>query len=781
MKFERKERRLLLSPEDLVAFALPRYAVKEEAPPRRLGGDEGETKKFFFDFFVGETSCRLLGEERVEGDVLLQAFDTEEDPREISKDALAYVRGVGFLTLYAFGGEVLSFRIAIKNRLTGVTVTIAEAPERKDLSRFFEKLRLCLATDPNGEVERITKRYPTFLTVPFPYPNAREGQKDMMSAVFAAVKQGETLFATAPTGTGKTMAALFPALRALGAGYAEKIFYLTPKTTSAKAAVDACRLLREGGAEVRAVHLLAKERLCAGRRAKGTCFGCEKRRGGKTREAEAVRALRAARLSVVTEKELAETAGEMVVCPHALAVAYAAYADVVIGDYNYLFDFSIAPPSLFGGERQYAFLIDEAHNLPDRAREMYSGGLTLADMDALVSLFSDSARLKEMILRVREQYLRTVDGMLRSELREDAEGTMVGFATQSRFPGDFERTLRDLIDTLRKETRPKGSTEDALTRERRETVAGLAETVRRLDDYDERFVTYATREGEARELRFFCLDPSSLVSRALDKGSAAVFFSATLEPLDYYRSVLCGKRRTVKIEVPSPFDSGALCLGIMDKVSVRAQAREETLPEIARIIVTAMKPRRGNYMVFCPSYDYMEQVAKAFSALTPKTPIAVQKRQMTVAERHAFLDAFKPAPSGYFVGFCVSGGIFSEGVDLVGDRLIGTVVLGTGLPGVCAERELICSYYQDKCEEGKEYAYLYPGLNRVMQAAGRVIRSEDDRGVAVLVDDRLKDPAYRKMFPRSWRHLKYAGDRAALSALLVRFWQTVDAEGKDEV
>lgn len=775
MKFERKEHRLLLSPEELVAFALPRYAMKEEAPPRRLG-EEGEKTDLSYDFSVGELTCCLADSVRVESGTLFLTFATDEDPRELSKDALGYARGVGFLMLYALGKEVSSFRIGIKNRLTGVSVTLAEAPDGKDLSRFFEKLRAAVAADPNGEIEKLTKRHPTFLGVAFPYPNVRDGQKDMMSAVFSAVKQSETLFATAPTGTGKTMAALFPAMRALGGGYVEKLFYLTPKTTSAKAAVDALRLLKEKGADVRAVHLLAKERLCAGRRAKGTCLGCEKRRGGKTREADAVRALRVARHAVLTERELTETADRFGVCPHALAVAYAAYADVVIGDYNYLFDFAIAPPSLFQGERRYAFLMDEAHNLPDRAREMYSGGFRLDDMDSLVSLFSDSARLTEITRGAKDAFLRTVDGMLRSELREDAEGTTVGFATQSRFPESLERSLRALEETLRKETRPRGNTEDALTRERREAVAGLTETLRRLDDYDGHFVTYATREGEARELRFFCLDPSALVSRALDKGSAAVFFSATLEPLDYYRSVLCGKRRTVKIEVPSPFDSGALCLGIMDKVSVRAQAREETLPEIARIIITAMKPKRGNYMVFCPSYDYMEQVAKAFHALTPKTPIAVQKRQMTVAERQAFLDAFKPDPKGYFVGFCVSGGIFSEGVDLVGDRLIGTVVLGTGLPGVSAERELICSYYRDKYEEGKEYAYLYPGLNRVMQAAGRVIRTETDRGVAVLVDDRLKDPAYRKMFPQSWRHLKYAGDRTALSALITHFWQTVDGE-----
>lgn len=779
MKYERKERLLLSSFEDAVAFALPRYAMKEEAPPVRLGGRDTSKETVSFDIPLADVTCRIEGEAVVDEGVCLLSFSTTEDPREPSKDALGFVRGVAFLCLFALGARAHSFSVTLENPSLGLSETFAESPKKQDLSRFFEKIKACLLADPNGEIERLTRRYPTLLSVPFPYAEAREGQRDMMGAVYAAVKQGETLFATAPTGTGKTMAALFPALRALGAGHAEKLFYLTPKTTSAQAAVDACRLLYEKGADLRAVHLLAKERLCEGRRARGTCFGCERHRGGKSKLKAAVRALREARSAVATGKELTETARRFDVCPHALAIAYASYADLVIGDYNYLFDFAIAPPSLFSGERKYAFLVDEAHNMPDRTREMYSGGFTDEDMASLVSLFAESPRLTERTKAAQSLFLRTVDEMLASEMREDAEGTPVGFATQSRFPEEFERRLHALAEILLKETRQAASAEDALTRERREAVSGLAETLRRLGDYDSHFVTYALREGDRRALRFFCLDPSSLLSRALDKGSAAVFFSATLEPLDYYRSVLCGKRRTVKIEVPSPFDSGALCIGIMDKISVRAQAREDTLPEIARIIVTAMKPRRGNYMVFCPSYDYMERVAAAFHALTPKTPMAVQKRQMTLAERQAFLASFKSDPTGYFVGFCVSGGVFAEGIDLVGDRLIGTVVLGTGLPGVSAERELISSYYQDKYEEGKEYAYLYPGLNRVMQSAGRVIRTETDRGVAVLVDDRLRDPAYRKMFPQSWRHLKYAGDRPSLSALLTAFWKTVDEEKDD--
>jgi Rad3-related DNA helicase len=219
----------------------------------------------------------------------------------------------------------------------------------------------------------------------------------------------------------------------------------------------------------------------------------------------------------------------------------------------------------------------------------------------------------------------------------------------------------------------------------------------------------------------------------------------------------------------------------MDKISVRAAAREETLSEIAKVIVTAMKPRKGNYMVFCPSYDYMEAVAKAFHTLTPKTPMAVQRKGMTTEEREAFLKNFTEEGKGYFVGFAVSGGIFSEGIDLAGRRLIGTVVVGVGLPGISAERELISSYYGDLYGEGKEYAYLYPGLNRILQAAGRVIRREEDRGIAVLIDDRLRDEACRRAFPSMWKGLKYVGDRPSLTALLTRFWQTVDEqEAKDK-
>ncbi len=706
--------------------------------------------------------------------------ETLSDPDTLPEEERRFLRGYGFLLLSLTGEEgSAELFLEIKSIPFDKTVVLNEKPDRASVRRFFGRVTEALRADAAREIERVVLRLPTLLSVPFPYGEARGGQKDMMGAVYAAAKHGETLFAVAPTGTGKTMATLFPAVRALGARLADKVFYLTPKNTSALAAAEAAELLRGKGAALRAVHIGAKERLCRGRREKGTCYGCEKRRGMKKREQEAILALLSADKAAITEEDIVSAAVTYGICPHELALDYSLYADLIIGDYNYLFDNGAYLRRYFDHGGEYLFLIDEAHNLPERAREMYSGELTHETLKSLISLFSPSARLKEIAERLETVFLKTVDGMLKDELREDENGTPVGFFSTSALPSALVGALSKCTDIFLREVRPRGGKEDESTRLLRQTVYELAYLLKKLEAYDEHFVTYALREGDARSLRFYCVDPSTLVSEKLDRGRAAVFFSATLSPADYYRSVLCGKRSTAKIEVPSPFDVGAVCTAVVEHVSVRASAREDTLPEIAKIIISAMRPRRGNYMVFCPSFAYLERVAQAFAKLSPKTPIAVQKRGMSQREREAFLDHFKADRQGYFVGFAVTGGIYSESVDLVGKRLIGTVIIGMGLPQVSAEREVIASYYQDLSDEGKEYAYLYPALNRIMQAAGRVIRTEEDRGVIVLIDDRFRDPICRKIFPPTWKHLKYIGDRNTLTSHIAKFWETVDNEKND--
>ncbi len=782
MKYDAKEKILRLSAEELVLTAFAHYEKEEveHFPPELAPGKEDGTKTVVFSGFAvpafsGEMEAKAYLQQQKDGTLL--AFRRFLLPRALGKErrktVLRLLRGLGFALCYAFAGEGVScFRFALTDE-DGNAECLEEQPSPEEIERFFYRLLSGLITDADREIERVTVRMPSFLSVPFPYADVREGQKEMMNAVYAAARGGETLFAAAPTGTGKTMAVLFPALRAMGHGHIRKIFYLTPKNTSALAATEAVKLLVQKGMHLRALHLVAKERICADRSDKGECGACRRRAMLSGKLSAAVEFLVASENPVVGERALAECAGLHGVCPYRLALAYGKYADLIIGDYNYLFDTHVAPDALFPKDEERFFLIDEAHNLPDRAREMFSGGLDNAFFEEALSLYPTDSATHTALGRLYRGFLKTTDRLLQDELRQNEAGEWIGFAKSANFPQAFATLLAEETATLVKE---KADPADPAAKEKKRVLHTLTDFLEKLAHYDGRFLTYAERKGEERRLCFFCIDPSGRVEERLSLGRGAVFFSATLAPLDYYRSVLCGGRRTSKIEVPSPFESGSLCVGIMDKISVRASEREETLPEIAKVIVTAMKPRVGNYMVFCPSYDYMEAVAEAFHKLTPKTAIAVQKRQMTAVEREAFLANFTEDGNGYFVGFCVSGGIFSEGVDLVGKRLIGTVVIGVGLPGISAERELIASYYGDLQGEGKEYAYLYPGLNRILQAAGRVIRREEDRGVAVLIDDRLRDPACRRAFPQSWRGLKYVGDRPSLSAFLSRFWENVDKE-----
>lgn len=780
MKFDPKEKILRLSAEELVTSAAAQLGKSESVPfPILLSHkkEDGEEKTISIAFglpsFRGAVEAKaslLIQDEKT---VLVRRFSGAARSAMERKEEKSLLRALGFVCCYGFAeGGLPAFRFYLSHP-DGSEEVIEEAPDAGALESFFARLLGAFASDARYETERVTERLPSFLSAPFPYSEAREGQKDMMGAVYSAAKQGELLFAMAPTGTGKTMAVLFPALRAMGHGYIGKIFYLTPKNTSARAACDAVLKLCECGMRIRAMHITAKERMCADRMARGECGNCERRATAAKTLRAALAELLAAALPVVGERDFAAMATKHATCPYRLALAYAKYADVVIGDYNYLFDPHASPAEIFPRERDSFFLVDEAHNLPDRAREMYSGTLDTAFFDNARAVFADDAASLALVNRLALGFEKTVDHLLKDDLRRAEDGRLYGFAKSANFPTPFLSLTESVAEQLEKEKYPPNV---AGAREKRNVFYSLKGFLANLAFYDGRFLTYAERKEEERLLRFFCIDPSERIWERLSFGRGAVFFSATLTPIDYYRAVLAGDHRSHKIEVTSPFESGALCVGIMDKISVRASAREETLSEIARIIVTAMKPRRGNYMVFCPSYDYMEAVAKAFHALTPKTAFAVQKRSMTTKEREDFLAGFSEEEKGYFVGFCVSGGIFSEGVDLAGRRLIGTVVIGVGLPGISAERELIASYYGDLSGEGKEYAYLYPGLNRILQAAGRVIRREEDRGIAVLIDDRLRDEACRRVFPPTWRGLKYVGDRSALQALISRFWQTVDGE-----
>ena len=768
MFFDAEEKILSLTPEEMLRIAFQRYASFPEEdsllPVEEPGGTE-----VFRTFSLGPYRARVAGKVRREENILLFRFSCAADPEAVSPLALRKMRGLGFLyASLAETEEPLLLRFRIESTLSAQCKNLEEAPTKAALRLFFNRVTEALTADAGHTVEKAVRRMPTLAALAFPYPHIREGQRDMLHAVYAAVKQKGTLFAMAPTGTGKTMAALFPALRALGRGYTEKIFYFTSKTNLSAAARAALEELAAHGAVTLAAILVAKDRICPHRAEGRRCRECPLSHGQKKKEAQATEMLYARACTVLSEEDFLLAAGEWGVCPYELSLSYARLADVIICDYNYLLDPRAYLRRFFDTKGSYTFLFDEAHNLPDRAREMYSGHLDGAFLTSLgAQVAAGAPELADGVKKLKNAYAATAANMLRDVLYKDSAGESHGFAVQKNLPMPlFEATEALALsaqDFLKKAKMPDKALTEALY-----TVIDLAG---KMAEYDGHFLFYALKEGPRSCLKLFCADPSALIGKRLDKGDSAVFFSATLSPIDYYRAVLAGRRPAATMEVPSPFAPESLCVGVMDKVSVRAAAREETAAEVARIIATVLKAKRGNYMVFCPSFAYMERIAAAFRALAPKVETAVQKRGMTSAERSAFLARFTPREKSWFVAFCVTGGVYAEGVDLAGDRLIGAVIVGVGLPQVSAERELIAAYYQEECGQGKEYAYLYPGMNRILQAAGRVIRQEEDRGVVVLIDDRFRDPACRRIFPPGWHGLKYAGNRAALAALLHRFWE----------
>ncbi len=623
------------------------------------------------------------------------------------------------------------------------------------------------------------ERLPTVGELRFPYPNPREGQSELAEQVFHAIRKGERLFAQAPTGIGKTMSTLYPAVKALGRGYCERIFYLTAKASVRKEAFAAAAKLYEAGARLRTVMLYAKEQMCAhseGCRLAGasrcTPESCPYAAGYYDRVDAAIEELLATYHGFV-QSAIKTVAEKHRVCPYELSLDLSERCEIIICDYNYAFSPDVYLRRYFdtreGECGSYVFLVDEAHNLPDRARDMYSERLVLTPFEELY------ARLDPM---EDEELEIALGGWLMSmhRLKElctenrttNEDGTENGYyLNRAPLISTIESTLqlRRKLDAVLKAD-PNGKHTQTLE----ELSAKLRRFCTLAEYYDDRFLTYLELQADVLTLQIFCLDPASVLNAVMGRARACVMFSATFQPLDYFVDILGGGKQAKTLEVPSPFPPEHLAVTVASGVSTRYEEREHSYRRIATLIAAAISAKAGNYMVYFPSYDYMEQVLAAFTKKYPKVPHVVQKRGMSAREQQEFLSYFKEDEGKMRVGFCVLGGSFSEGVDLPGSRLIGVIVVGVGIPGLSNERNMLRDYYENKCERGYDYAYTYPGMNHVLQAAGRVIRREEDRGVVVLIDSRYAEQPYLSLYPAHWQGICVAGDAAALAHRNQMFW-----------
>ncbi len=634
--------------------------------------------------------------------------------------------------------------------------------------------------------ERATTELPHAESEVFPYSELREGQENMIRECFSAIKHGKRIFVEAPTGTGKTISSLFPAIRALGKGYCDKIFYLTPKMSSRREAFSAAAKLNSNGNLQRTVMISAKEQVCPlakdgvmCKRFGSACSGayCEYARGYYDRIDTALCELLQGYRGY-SRGLICSVAEKYKLCPYELSLDLSELCDVIICDYNYAFDISVYFRRYFGAKardryEKYVFLIDEAHNLTERAREMYSAAVRLSAFEQLAHTVGDAPE-REALLGMLTPVISAINGiksLCKDDLIKDSEGNERGFYIASEPPEKLGHSLSTFFkksDAWLKKNEDSPFA-DGLISLRRDVSKYIAV----LDWFDGNFRFYSEIYGGDITARLYCLDPSEIMDTLLSRAVSSVMFSATLTPTDYFCNILGGNKSSETLVVDSPFPPENLCVAAADYINTRFDARDGNAKKFATVIAASVTPRRGNYIAYFPSYACLEATHKAFSAKYPRVETVVQKRHMTAVERESFLSAFKADEGHLRVGFCVLGGVFSEGVDLPGSRLIGSVIFGVGLPGLSNEKNIIKEHFDLKSDEGigYDYAYTFPGMNNVLQAAGRVIRTQSDKGIVVLADDRYATPKYRTLFPKHWQGVQYAGNASSLAEIIRRFWE----------
>lgn len=574
---------------------------------------------------------------------------------------------------------------------------------------------------------------------PFPY---RKGQRELAVSVYRTILRKKKLFIQAPTGVGKTISTVFPAVKAVGEELGEKIFYLTAKTITRTVAEQAFETLREQNLKFKVITLTAKEKICFCEETSCNPDDCPYAKGHFDRVNDAVYEL-LMQEDVMSREVLEAQARKHKVCPFEMALDVSTWVDGVICDYNYVFDPDARLRRFFaeGGAGGYLFLIDEAHNLVERGRRMYSAELCKEDFLAVKKLVKGEAPRFAKRLEACNKILLA--------MKKECENYKV-LDNISHFGIQLMNVLSETDRYL----------EECVDKEVRETVLDFYFQVRSFlniyDGLDENYVVYTEYQENGRfVLKLFCVNPAANLQKCLDKGNSAVFFSATLLPIQYYKRLLSTEKDNYAVYIDSSFDTKKRLLMNGVDVSTRyAMRSREMYQRYATYIFRVVKAKMGNYLIFFPSYRFMEDVYQEFTQLLAsdeeEMELVIQQKHMDEEERENFLRAFEMGREKSLIGFGVLGGIFSEGIDLTNEKLIGTLIIGTGLPQVCNEREILKSYFDQKGLYGFDYAYRYPGMNKVLQAAGRVIRTEDDRGVILLLDERFQREKGKEIFPKEW-------------------------------
>lgn len=667
-----------------------------------------------------------------------------------------------------------AYIVAMEDELDeiGVRVTYCNF-ETQDIMHFYQIFRLDELKkwfeDTMQELLKWIEYYfawklakiPSIQQLSFPY-TYREGQKELASYVYQTIYHSKKLFLEAPTGVGKTLSTVFPAVKAVGQGLSEKIFYLTAKTITRTVAEEAFGLLREKGLRFKDIVITAKEKICSNETCDCNPAACPYAKGHFDRVNECLYAM-------ITKEErfgretIERYAREYQVCPYELSLDVSIFADSVICDYNYVFDPHVYLRRYFSGDNagKYIFLIDESHNLLDRGREMYSASLrkeevlelrrVIKDYDG--EMYSLLGKLNKALLALKKKS----DGLT---LFEDVEEV---YLTALDVKGQIDIYINNHNDS-------------PVMDEIMDFYFEIVHFIGIYEELDDKYVIYGymTDNGDYL-LKLFNVDPSENLKKRMEQARSSVLFSATLLPIQYYKELLGGEKEDYEVYAHSVFPPEHrglfIARDVTSKFTRRGPREYERIAAYLHDMVCAMK---GNYLAFFPSYLFMEEVFQTYIAMYPGENVEylLQKEDMAEEDREGFLHAFREENDRTILGFCVLGGVFSEGIDLKHDTLIGAAIIGTGLPQVGQERELLKEYFDKQGLNGFDYAYRFPGMNKVLQAAGRVIRTAEDVGVVLLLDERFLQISYRALYPREWEQIEVV-DRAGAAAGMAEFWRKV--------
>ena len=685
-----------------------------------------------------------------DGGVIIEELkSTYKDPESIKEAFLPHLlQAKCYAAMYCAKSDIdeIEVRVTYVSVKTHKKAPITEIYKSSELLSWLRSKCGEILYETELEAEYRQNRNSSAKSLEFPYPEFREGQRNMSGYVYLTSRDEGITFVCAPTGIGKTMGALYPSIKAMGEGMGDKIFYLTAKNTIKQIASESMKVLYENGFFGRSLLLTAKSKICPYEHQTCHPMYCEQAKGYYDRLPAALEEMMSS--GHYGYDEIVRVAQKHNICPFELSLDFSLKCDVIICDYNHAFDPVAHLKRFFDDGGDYMFLIDEAHNLVDRARDMFSAQLSKKNVLAM------RRRLPKKPDKIEKRIKAALNKINKVLLNYKKEMEYDGVSAQTFYepPADIERAVLGFLDAA--EPMMDVTIRKNYSHELFDMYYELKRYLGVAADFSGYYRCFALNERGDTVVKILCIDPSTKLQQTYDRVRSAALFSASLVPFSYFSRLLC-VNESEKYLLPSPFPPENLKVLVNDRVSTKYAQRGETSREICENIHEFICTLKGRHMVFFPSYMYMEMIYALFVEMYDDVEIDLQQRNMSEPDREKFLARFDIAGDKPFAAFVVMGGVFSEGVDLVGERLVGAVVVGIGLPMICHERDLIKDYHFENQEPGFAYAYAYPGFNKIIQAVGRIIRTKDDKGAALLLGRRFSHDIYKELMPPLWQPVRY--------------------------